>query len=530
MAKDFFDDEYDKQQQKEHEQQQARQQAYDNWYGAPAPQPKKSANKPLYITLMCIALVACIGLGWLLGFIFRSVSRDTVDDAGEILDDVIAYLRDNYYRDISDEEWTAAVEASGTALMQSAGDRFCQLMSPQTYYDFCYPTGTSGGASEIFGISFLVEEDIGLYVSSVTADSAAFGYVQEGDIVLRLTNMRTKSGSAPVVGGVTFNEIVFGDYTSSAITQVMAETYSANFHILRADDSEPSGYSIVSVDNLTRAPLAKYGGDYDFQFIEFYFDRDHTNVSTSVNKPSGVTTESVRHLDELPDQTGYVRITEFMDYAVNENERVSAYDEFVQVMTLFNQLGLKHLVLDLKGNPGGNVEYVTNIGAMLVTDALLTDAQKSQVVNGNGDLLISYLDMPKPSHLRQNYYLPSSYSDYFDAPDGKCDIVVWTDVNSASASELLTGCLRDYGTAVQMGTTTYGKGIAQTWQELPFTGKVVDIRGNTTEYPWAVYYTCASYYSPLGHNIHGVGYTPDKPYDGLTDYSDLWQAVNNYWR
>ena len=229
MAKDFFDDEYDKQQQKEHEQQQARQQAYDNWYGAPAPQPKKSANKPLYITLMCIALVACIGLGWLLGFIFRSVSRDTVGDAGEILDDVIAYLRDNYYRDISDEEWTAAVEASGTALMQSAGDRFCQLMSPQTYYDFCYPTGTSGGASEIFGISFWVEEDIGLYVSSVTADSAAFGYVQEGDIVLRLTNMRTKSGSAPVVGGVTFNEIVFGDYTSSAITQVMAETYSADF-------------------------------------------------------------------------------------------------------------------------------------------------------------------------------------------------------------------------------------------------------------------------------------------------------------
>lgn len=528
MAKDFFDDEYEKQQQQNESQRQAEAQQYNTWYNAPAPESTKRNNKPLYIVLLCLALVACIGFGWLLCAITQSVTHTTDQDADNILSSVVQYMQENYYRDIPEDEWITAIEASGTALMQYAGDRFCQLMSPQTYYDFCYPAAKVTSGNDVFGMSYLVEEGIGLYVSSITADTPAFGQIQEGDIILKLSDMKTKSGEAVSVDGVDLsNGMVLGEYTTNAITQILQSTYSATFHVLRADDS-PSGYTTLSVP-LRRAAVPVINSEYNFEFVEFYFGKNVTNVSTSANRPQGATTEQIRCLDQLPAGAGYVRIKEFMDYVDASGKTVSASDEFHQVMTLFKQLGLKRLVLDLRGNPGGNVQYVSEIAAMLVTDARLTAEQKATVTDSKGQLLITYLDMPKPAHVRQNEYHASSYSDYFGEVGDKCDIVVWTNESSASASELLTGCLRDYGTAMQMGTTTYGKGIAQTWQELPFEGDVTDIFGNTIQYPWAVYYTCASYFSPLGNNIHGSGYTPPEPYDDLTTYEQLWTAVNSYW-
>ncbi len=98
---------------------------------------------------------------------------------------------------------------------------------------------------------------------------------------------------------------------------------------------------------------------------------------------------------------------------------------------------------------------------MLVTDAKLTDKQRQKVTSSDG-LLITTLQPRAVSPYV--YSRESTYDLYFDAPTDKPDIVVWTDAGSASASsELLTGALRDYGTAVQMGTTTYGKGCSNVY-------------------------------------------------------------------
>ena len=104
-----------------------------------------------------------------------------------------------------------------------------------------------------------------------------------------------------------------------------------------------------------------------------------------------------------------------------------------------------------------------------------------------------------------------------------------SDDGSASASELLLGALLDYKTAVQMGTNTYGKGIAQTVEELNIRGSYIDVDGKVqTDGYWAVYYTFASYYSPLGTNIHGVGYAPANTYK-VSRYGDLWTLAKYYW-
>ncbi len=525
MAKDFFDEEYDKQEQKE---QATKQDAPVNeWYSRPAPEKAKN-SKPLYIVLICLALVMCIGFGWLLCSIVQSVSYNTTEDAEDILGAVVEYMQKYYYKDIDESTWLSAIETSGTALMQAAGDQYSRLLGPQAHYELDYPQTEQVTNGKVFGVSFLIEEGIGLYVSSVSADSPAYGKLFEGDIVLKLSNMLNEAGSAPVVGGIEFSEINLSRWSSDSVTMVLSATDSATFHVLRENTTADSGYVTEAIP-LKRAVIPNINSGYNLQFVEFYFGRNLTNISTAINKPDGATTstEEQRCLDKLPADTGYVRIKEFMYYTV-EDELVSSADEFAQVMELFRQSGLKHLVLDLKGNPGGRVDYAADILAKLITSAKLSEDQRSIVTRGN-DLLITYLDMPKPSSQRQYYYRASTYDSYFDSPDELCDIAVWTDGNSASASELVTGCLLDYKTAVQMGTTTYGKGIAQNVIDLPFSGEIVTNNGAKSTYSWAFYYTCASYYSPLGVNIHGSGYTPTDDYNNLTTYQMLVEAVNDYW-
>ena len=543
MAKDFFDEEYEKKN-KEDEQ---KQQATDNWYNRPAPaQTGVKSSKPLYITLLCVALVLCLALGWVLGYIFHGLGKSSVaDEGGDILNTVIEYLKNNYYKDIPDEQWTKAIELSGTALMQYAGDRYSQLMSPQTYYDFNFPKSSVGYGDEVFGLSMSAIEGVGLYVSSVTVNSSAYGKFFAGDIILRLSDIVGINGLPRIKGPkgmVEFSEINLSEWASTTVKSVVEQVKSATFYVLRmSGEGSNTQYSVEKIE-LERKAITPVSSKYNYTFVEFYFDSEHRNVSVPsqidgqgnyVIRDDEFTTYQERRLDLLPQGTGYVRIDQFMDYvessSAGKTVTVTAAQEFKAVMQLFRELGLKRLVLDLKGNPGGNVGYVTEIAGMLVNTSKLTQEQTNKITNGNGELLITYLEIPKPAKVRQTYYQASSYYDYFGAVGSKCDIVVWTDGNSASASELLTGTLRDYGTAVQMGTTTFGKGIAQTWQELPFTGKVKDLQGKIIDYPWAVYYTCASYYSPFGINIHGDGYEPDGEYNKLSSYQALWNAAIGYW-
>lgn len=533
--KDFFDEELERQQS---EQRNNAQDSFDSWsnHGGSAPNPPAQRKNGWIIALICVGLALCVALGWILGVIFGGGSSQTIEPMSQsgnaILDTVMQYMRDKYYQDISNEQWQAAIEQAGTAFMQTAGDRYSHLMSPQTYYDFMYPEASVGsGSTEVFGVSFTVEEGLGMYISAVTVNSNAYGNLQEGDIVLMLTDIRDKQGNIPEIASVQFDKMLLSQWTSSTIQAVLNKTYSATFHYLRmVGEGDDATYEIGEI-NLHRSQIQYVNTNYPYQFVEFYFDRSHNNISVQRMGQAAVSTYEYLGLDQMPADTGYVHITEFMDYTfVNDNGsigKVSAAEEFSKVMQLFKQLGLKRLVLDLKGNPGGNVQYVSEIASMLVTDAKLTNEQQ-KAVNGRNGLLITTLEYTK-ENTSYPYYMESTYDDYFGTPTDIADIVVWTDGGSASASELLTGALLDYGTAVQMGVTTYGKGIAQTWEELPFRGTVVDLNGAITTGNWAIYYTCAKYYSPLGNNIHGVGYTPSSKYNGLTSYQSLWQAARSYW-
>ncbi len=539
MEKDFFDEEFEKKERENNLDEQRRRQVND-WYNY-GPTGSNSAqnvkHRPLYIVAMCVALVLALVLGWVLC---------SICTPSTILDEVISYLDDEYYKEISDEAMIEAIAAGGTAILQSAGDQFSRLMSPQQYYDYLYSSGSTVDTSNgrgYFGFSY-TNSTIGLYVSEVSVDSSCYGILESGDIILKFTDISVDGKGNPLkdANGDEINQIVVADTDSDELTALMSQIFAANLHYLRGGEVYETGVIVRGGIGLEPSPFPSASSALgNLNYVEYYFagsaGQKYTNLSTRNQYNAQHNTYELRHLDQLPQGTGYVRIDQFMydSYADASGEiqiASTAATEFAQVMKLFKQLGLKHLVLDLKGNPGGSVDVVCNIAGMLVTDAKLTDDEKASVTSKDkktlGQLRITSL-VPRNSADAEYEYRSSTYDNWFDTPSDTCDIVVWTDENSASASELLTGTLLDYKTAVQMGTCTYGKGIAQTIIPLTnYTGTVTTASGNTT-WCFAIYYTFAEYYSPLGINIQGKGYSPEDKYNNLKTYEQLWAATREYW-
>ena len=156
----------------------------------------------------------------------------------------------------------------------------------------------------------------------------------------------------------------------------------------------------------------------------------------------------------------YIQIMEFSETTV---------DQFADALAVAKESGMKGLILDLRANPGGSLSAVVDIGRMLLPKGLIV-------------------------YTEDKYGRRSEYSC-----DGrrefKLPMVVLVDGNSASASEVLAGAIKDYGIGTLVGTTTFGKGIVQ---------QIISVGDGS-----AVKVTVSSYYSPKGINIHGIGIEPD---------------------
>ena len=175
----------------------------------------------------------------------------------------------------------------------------------------------------------------------------------------------------------------------------------------------------------------------------------------------------------LDDEKAYIQITEFDSITV---------DQFAEAMAMARGNHMKGLVLDLRGNPGGSLDAVVEVSQMLLPKGLIV-------------------------YTEDKYGKRQEYSC-----DGKREIevplVVLIDGNSASASEILAGAIKDYGIGTLVGTTTFGKGIVQS---------IIPLEDNS-----AVKVTISRYFTPNGNNIHGIGIEPDVEciFDGDAYYNN----------
>lgn len=177
----------------------------------------------------------------------------------------------------------------------------------------------------------------------------------------------------------------------------------------------------------------------------------------------------------------YIQIVEFNDTTV---------EQFADALATAKGSGMKGLIIDLRANPGGNLDSVVKIAEMLLPEGMIVYTEDKY---GNRD-------------------------------EYKCDgrrkleypLVVLVDGNSASASEVLAGAIQDYEIGTLVGTTTFGKGIVQ---------RVITLADQS-----AVKITVSSYFTPKGRNIHGVGIEPDKEckFDGDAYYNEGYDNQLEY--
>lgn len=157
---------------------------------------------------------------------------------------------------------------------------------------------------------------------------------------------------------------------------------------------------------------------------------------------------------------GYLKLTSFDE--VSYGEFKNKYEDLI-----YNKK-VKGLIIDLRNNPGGVLKTCANI-----TDLLVPKGKIVYTVDKAG----------KEEAL------------YSDETQIEIPLVILVNEGSASASEVLTAAVKDYGVGKIVGTKTYGKGVVQTLKAL---GDGTYIKLTTSEY-----------FSPNGNKINGLGIEPD---------------------
>ncbi len=160
------------------------------------------------------------------------------------------------------------------------------------------------------------------------------------------------------------------------------------------------------------------------------------------------------------DRVAYVHLREFSG---------KAGEQFNEACDFMEKEGIQNMILDLRGNVGGNVDILEDIASNLI--------KKGKIAEIKGKTSITTRDVVSKGS-KHNF-----------------KIVCLVDKNSASASEMLSGSLRDINDTILIGEKTFGKGIAQT---------TVDLSDGS-----ALKLTTAEYYLYNGENIHKVGIEPD---------------------
>lgn len=177
----------------------------------------------------------------------------------------------------------------------------------------------------------------------------------------------------------------------------------------------------------------------------------------------------------LDDSVGLITISEF--------DKVTA-QQFKEAYAQLETMGMKGLVIDIRSNPGGLLNVVVDMLDEILPDGLIVYTEDKY---GN----------------RQEYN--GSNPDVIDVP-----LAVLVNGESASASEIFAGAVKDYGAGTIIGTQTFGKGIVQTIRRMSDGS--------------AIKYTMAKYFTPKGQDIHGHGVTPDiveelsDEFNNLTEY------------
>lgn len=244
-----------------------------------------------------------------------------------------------------------------------------------------------------------------------------------------------------------------------------------------------SGDKIIEVDDKTVAGIGVTNNDV----MKYLKGPKGTQVKVGVlrrNEEEPIEFNIIR--DKIPqysvdvsyivkDDIGYIKVSRFA---------ATTYDEFSAALKKLKEQGMKKLILDLQGNPGGFMNI-----AIEMSDEFLSGNKKIVYTKGK--------------NVRYDQFASSTDKGNFE----NGDLVVLINEGSASASEIVSGALQDNDRALIVGRRSFGKGLVQN----PF-----DLSDGSE-----VRLTISRYYTPSGRSIQ-------KPYDDEEEYSrDIISRYNH---
>lgn len=192
--------------------------------------------------------------------------------------------------------------------------------------------------------------------------------------------------------------------------------------------------------------------------LHVYRGEDMKQITCTVTRRN-IEVQTVNY-EMKEDQIGYIHITEF--------DRVT-YTQFKTALADLENQGMKGLVIDLRSNPGGDLDTVVDMLELLLPKGMVVYTEDK---NGG----------------REEYKNQEDHE--FTKP-----LTVLVNQYSASAAEIFSGAIQDYKVGDIVGTTTYGKGIVQ---------QLVSLGDGT-----CLKVTIAEYFLPSGRSIHKKGVSPD---------------------
>ena len=267
------------------------------------------------------------------------------------------------------------------------------------------------------------------------------------------------------------NESASGVY--HGVGMLVRLTEDGSMEILRVyEDSPAEQAGLMAGDLLTAVDGTDVTGldeqSYQ-QAISMIGGEDGTTVRLTVRRGDEIldfdvrrAVVTVKYVEWYPldGDLGYIRISQFTG---------SAGRDFRAALEAMEDADVRGIVVDLRDNPGGNLDVVVDI-----SDAVLPEGIITTIEDRHGTV----------SEER-------SSPEHWDIP-----MAVLINGNSASGSELFSAAVQDYGRGIIIGEQSFGKGIVQTVTTFPEDGA-------------GMQYTTAAYYTPNGRSIHGSGVTPD---------------------
>ncbi|NLK21287.1 MAG: S41 family peptidase [Epulopiscium sp.] len=221
--------------------------------------------------------------------------------------------------------------------------------------------------------------------------------------------------------------------------------------IIKVNDFEVTGEDLNEAVSMMKGPAGTKVK------VTIYRKNELETFETEITR-ANIDYPTVSH-KMLENSIGYIQIISFDEVT---------YNQFMDAYKDLQKQEQKAMIIDLRNNPGGLLNVVTKIADQLIPEGLIVYTEDK---NGKRDTYMS------------------------DANEIKIPLVLLVNENSASASEILSGAVKDHNKGKLVGTTTFGKGLVQSLYPIG-DGSAIKI-------------TISKYYTPSGICIQGIGIEPD---------------------